>query len=81
MPRVRTRPTNEYLEELISERGFTNLKEAADAAGLADSTVYGYADVTTSHHSWNALLDFCEAMNISVDEFVRGMLKRNRKRA
>lgn len=79
MPRHRTKPTNEFLEELIESRGYATLKDAADSAGMSPATVYGFADVTNSHQKWNALLTFCEAMNISVDDFVRGMLKRPRR--
>lgn len=74
MPKLRTRPTNPYLSRLIASRGYKNLKEAAEATGVSDNTLYGYADVTDTHQSWSALIKFCDSMGVSIDEFVRGML-------
>lgn len=74
MPKVRSRPTNKFLEELVESRGYGSLKEAARAADIPLNTIYVYADVEDSHHNWETLIRFCDQMGISVDEFIRGML-------
>lgn len=74
MPRLRTRPTNQYLQELIESKGYSNLKDAAEGLGISYRLLLQYADIEGSHRNLEALLSVSTALKVPADDLIRGLL-------
>lgn len=74
MPRPRSKPTNQYLQHLIQERGYRTLKDAAAAVGIPYHTILGYADQSGSNPMLRSAVKMADAFEVPLDEFIRGLL-------
>lgn len=74
MPRVRTRPINPYIQQLMDERGITKLKDLAIATGIPYETLRGWADIDGEHQFFASILNAARLLNKSPEDLMRGLM-------
>lgn len=76
MPKPRMKPTNSYLEQLLQQRGFTNIKDAADQLGIPYKVLLRYADIELdSRLELESARTVANKFGIPAPDFVAGLLK------
>ena len=74
MPRVRTRPINEFIQKWMTDEGVETLKELAIKTRLPYSTILRWADMDGDHKPIEALIAGARARRMTIDEFIMGLI-------
>ncbi|MFN8658112.1 MAG: hypothetical protein U0105_17375 [Candidatus Obscuribacterales bacterium] len=76
--RDRIRPIGTYMKGVMNSKGDTRIADANIRTKLQISTLSNWADLRPGdkHVTFDAVLDFCDAYEISADDFLRGLLGR-----
>ena len=78
MARDRIRPIGTYMKGVMNLKGDVRLVDANARTKIQISTLSNWADLRPGdkHVTFDAILNFCDAYDITADEFLRGLLGR-----